>query len=545
MDSLDGVATGTHGSGDEGDGADGSADEVSDSGPELRMPHLGMAVICFILFLTFLDTTVISATLSDVQSGLHAGVAQLQWVVSGYALAFASLMLMAGTLGDLYGRKKMMLIGVAIFCAGSVLSALADSTQVLIAGRVVMGVGAACSEPGTLSMIRHLYPHRRRRARALGIWAAVSGLALAMGPVIGGVLVGLWSWRAVFWFNLIFGILALVAAAIVLPENSDPVRARLDVAGFVLGAVAIGTATFATIAGETAGYIVGWVMLLYAVAVVALVAFVLVELRAQNPVLNVRFFRRPPFTAATVVAFTTYFGIFSIFFFVALYLEVVGSTSPFSLALDFIPMTVGMVLASLFTGRWVSASGPRPPMVVGCLLAAAGIILTEVVITPHSGLSTVGWTLAMAGIGFGIVIVPVTSSALSSVPAEHSGMAASTTNTSRELGAVAGVAILGSIVNGQLTVNLLTRLAAIGIPPSYRSQVIAAITTGSLGSQAKGVAGKSSAAIQQIIAKVEDAAYGAFGHGLELALFASGALLGASAVLAYFMAARKPPPDAQ
>jgi EmrB/QacA subfamily drug resistance transporter len=537
MNSLDAAATGT--------ATDDSEDEEEVSGADLRMPHFGMAVICFILFLTFLDTTVISATLSDVQSGLHAGVAQLQWVVSGYALAFASLMLMAGTLGDLYGRKKMMLFGVAIFCAGSVLSALADSTQVLIAGRVVMGVGAACSEPGTLSMIRHLYPHRRRRARALGIWAAVSGLALAMGPVIGGVLVGLWSWRAVFWFNLIFGALALVAAAIVLPENSDPVRARLDVAGFVLGAVAIGTATFATIAGETAGYIVWWVMLLYAVAVVALAIFVVVELRAENPVLNIRFFRRPPFTAAIVVAFTTYFGIFSIFFFVALYLEVVGATSPFSLALDFIPMTVGMVLASLFTGRWVSAYGSRPPMVIGCLVAATGIILTEVVITPHSGLSTVGWTLALAGIGFGIVIVPVTSSALSTVPPEHSGMAASTTNTSRELGAVAGVAILGSIVNGQLTVHLLTRLAAIGIPPSYRSQVIAAITTGSLGSQASGVAGRSNAAIREIIAKVEGAAYGAFGHGLELALYASGALLGASAVLAYAMAARKPPPDAQ
>ena len=506
------------------------------------MPHFGMAVICFILFLTFLDNTVISATLSDVQSGLHAGVAQLQWVVSGYALAFASLMLMAGTLGDLFGRKKLMLIGVVIFCGGSVLCALADTTNLLIAGRVVMGVGAACSEPGTLSMIRHLYPERRRRARALGIWAAVSGLALALGPVIGGVLVGVWDWRAVFWFNLLFGILALIAAAVVLPENADPVRARLDIGGFVLGAVALGTATFATIAGETSGYINPRILVLYGVAVLAFVAFVLVELRAENPVLDVRFFRKRPFAGSTVIAFTSYFGIFSIFFFVALYLEVVGSTSPFNLALDFIPMTVGMVLASLFTGRWVSRAGPRVPMITGCVLAAAGIFLTDVVITPNAGLSTVGWTLALAGIGFGIVIVPVTSSALTSVPAEHSGMAASTNNTARELGAVAGVAILGSIVNGQLTVNLTARLVAIGIPESFRSQVIAAVTTGSLGSQAAATkVGKGNASIQEIINKVVSAAYGAFGHGLDLALLAAGTLLLASAVVAYFTAARRAP----
>jgi len=523
--------------------ADGDGAGDGTPPPRLTMPHFGMAVICFILFLTFLDNTVISATLSDVQSGLHAGVAQLQWVVSGYALAFASLMLMAGTLGDLFGRKKLMLIGVVIFCGGSVLSALADTTNLLIAGRVVMGVGAACSEPGTLSMIRHLYPERRRRARALGIWAAVSGLALAMGPVIGGVLVGLWSWRAVFWFNLVFGIAALIAAAVVLPENSDPVRARLDIPGFVVGALALGCATFATIAGETAGYITGWILALYGVAVIGAVAFVLVERRAENPVLDVRFFRKPPFAGSTILAFTTYFGIFSIFFFVALYLEVVGATSPFHLALDFIPMTVGMVLASVFTGRWVSRSGPRVPMTVGCLLAAAGIFLTDALITPHAGLGSVGWTLALAGIGFGIVIVPVTSSALTSVPAEHSGMAASTNNTARELGAVAGVAILGSIVNGQLTVNLTARLVAIGIPASFRSQVIAAITTGSLGSQAASTsAGKGNASIQHIIDKVVSAAYGAFGHGLDLSLLAAGTLLTASAVVAYFTAARPSAP---
>ncbi len=516
-------------------------EEILASDGKQTMPHFGLAVICFILFLTFLDNTVISASLSDIQSSLHAGVAQLQWVVSGYALTFASLMLICGTLGDLYGRKRLMLIGVAIFCSGSVLSALAPSSELLIAGRAIMGVGAACSEPGTLSMIRQLYPERRRRARALGIWAAVSGLALAMGPVIGGVLVGLWSWRAVFWFNLLFGLCALVAAAVVLPESSDPVRARLDIPGFVIGAVALGTATFATIAGETSGYITWWVLLLYGVSVVAVVAFVRVELRAENPVLNIRFFRRRPFAGSTILAFTTYFGIFSIFFFVALYLEVVGSISPFSLALDFIPMTVGMVLASVFTGRWVSRIGPRVPMITGCVLAGTGILLTDALVTPQSGLTSVGWTLAIAGIGFGIVIVPITSSALTTVPPEHSGMAASTTNTSRELGAVAGVAILGSIVNGQLTVNLVSRLSAIGIPPSYRSEVIAAVTTGSLGSKAAGSAGKGNASIQEIINKVVTAAYGAFGHGLDLALLASGALLLGSAVVAYFTAMKVAP----
>jgi EmrB/QacA subfamily drug resistance transporter len=516
----------------------GGPEVAPEVAPELRWPHLSMAVICFILFLTFLDNTVISAALADVQSSLHAGVADLQWVVSGYALTFASLMLMAGTLGDLFGRRRLMLFGVAVFCLGSVWSALAPTSTQLIGGRVVMGIGAAFSEPGTLSMIRHLYPERQRRARALGLWAAVSGLALALGPVIGSVLVGIWSWRAVFWFNLLFGGLCLVAAHRVLPETSDPVRSRLDIPGFVLGAVALGAATFATIAGETHGYITWWVLLLYGVSVAAVVGFVFVELRADNPVLDFRFFRRLPFAGSTIVAFTSYFGIFSIFFFVALYLEVVGSVTPFNLALDFVPMTVGMVLASLFTGRWVAAMGPRTPMITGCLLAAAGLFATDAVISPDATVGTVGWSLALAGIGFGIVIVPVTSSALTSVPPEHSGMAASATNTSRELGAVAGVAILGSIVSGQLTVNLLTRLAAIGIPVSYRQQVVAAVTTGSLGSKASAY-GNHSPQIQTIIHKVEAAAYGAFGHGLELALLASGALLVLSAGVAAVTAGRR------
>ena len=197
---------------------------------------LALAVLTMVLFLTFLDNTIVSVALGSVQAELHAGVSALQWVVSAYALTFAGAMLAFGMVGDEFGRKRVMLIGVGIFCAGSVLAALAPNIGLVIAGRAVMGFGAAASEPGTLSMLRHLYTEERTRTRAVGVWAAVSGLALALGPVIGGALVGVWNWRAIFWFNLVFGLAALVAGLIVLPENSDPDAHRVDIPGTVLGA---------------------------------------------------------------------------------------------------------------------------------------------------------------------------------------------------------------------------------------------------------------------------------------------------------------------
>jgi EmrB/QacA subfamily drug resistance transporter len=492
--------------------------------------NLALATLSLVLFLTFLDNTIVSVVLAEVQSSLHTGVSQLQWVVNGYALVFASFMLSAGTLGDLFGRKKVMLGGVAVFCAGSALAALAPDSNVLIAARVIMGVGAAASEPGTLSIIRHLYSDGRDRAQALGIWTAVAGLALALGPVIGGVLVGIWSWRAIFWFNLIFGLVALVGAAIVLPESSDPVSRRLDLPGFVLGALSVGAVAFAIILGETHGYLTWWIDVLFAGSIVALSAFVLRERRAANPVLNVHYFRKAPFTASNLVAFATYFGIFSIFFFVALYLQEVVGASAYSTAVDFIPMAAVMVLASLFTGRWVAAVGPRIPMVTGCLLAGLGILMTELYMTPHTGFSTLGWTLPLAGAGFGIAMVPATSTALSVIPAEHSGMAASMTNTSRELGAVAGVAVLGSVVNAQLTVGLAHRLTAIGIPRQFQSIVIAAVESGTVGSQAKAYHGGGS--LQTIVNQVVASAYGAFGAGLDLALLMAAAMLFLACIIA-------------
>ncbi len=237
------------------------------------------------------------------------------------------------------------------------------------------------------------------------------------------------------------------------------------------------------------------------------------------------------FAGSNVVAFCTYFGTFSIFFFVALYLEEVGSTSPYGLALDFVPMCIGMIGASLVADRWVARSGPRIPMTVGCLLAGAGILLTDWVLTPTSGLSTLGWSLPLAGIGFGIVVVPVTSAALSSIPAEHSGMAASMTNTSRELGAVAGVAVLGSLVNGVLVTDLVHRLNALGIPKEFQNQVVVAVTTGTFNDQS-GAAAKADPGLAAMIHEVTTATWGAFSTGVDWSLAVAGALMLACAFVA-------------
>lgn len=496
--------------------------------------HFSFATLLAILFLTFLDNTIASAVLTSVQSKLHAGVSQLQWVVGGYALAFASLMLICGSLGDNFGRKRVMLIGGVIFCAGSLVCAFAGTPAELIAGRVVMGVGAAGSEPSTLSMIRHIYPDKRLRARALGAWAAVSGLALALGPVIGGVLVGLWSWRAVFWFNFIFGAVVIIVGTIALPESVNDVRRRIDALGFVLAGVALGFATYATIAGETWGYYSSGVLTLYSIAGLCAIAYFVVESKTTHPMLNVRWIRNRAFSGSAVIAFTSYFAIFSIFFFVALYLEVIASVSAYTLARDFLPMLAGIVVAALFTGRWVGRVGSRIPMTLGCLLAGIGVLLTDAVISPSAGLSTLGWTMGLAGVGFGMIVVPVNSTALTSIPANNSGIAASTINTARELGAVTGVAILGSIVNGQLTVNLTRRLAEIGVPPSFRQEIIEDVVTGTAASKASRESRGSSAAVRHIINEVVHAAYGAFTHGLDLALTVSGLLLLASGFIAYF-----------
>lgn len=488
---------------------------------------VALGVLCTLLFLTFLDSTVVSVALGDVQARLHANVAQLQWVVCAYTLTFASIMLACGMIGDELGRKKVMLAGAGVFCAGSVLSAVAPDARWLIAGRAVMGLGAAASEPGTLSMLRQLYPEERARTRAIGVWAATSGFALAAGPLMGGLLVGLWDWRAIFWFNLIFGLAALVAAALVLPESADPTAARVDTAGTLLGAGALATLVFAIIDAETAGFAAANVITLLCVSVVLVVAFVLWERRAAHPLLDLRYLRMPGFATGNIAAFCTYFATFAIFFFTALYLVEVVGVSGYRLAAVFLPMTALMIVASLLAGRWTALTGPRWSIAIGCALFAIGLFLADGYLNPHPSYGPLVAALCVAGIGIGTTVVPITSAVMSAVPAERSGMAASAANTSRVVGAATGVAVLGSLVNSQLHSSLVGQMNHLGIPSGFQGLVINALETGQIPRNTAQYAG-----FGKLVQETISAAYTAFHDGLHAALYLSAGLALLAGVLA-------------
>jgi len=481
---------------------------------------IALTTVLLVLFLTFLDTTIVSVALGNIQYDLGAGVIPLQWVVNGYSLVFASLMLFAGSLGDRLGRKWLMLAGIVVFCLGSVLAALAPSIGWLVAGRAVMGVGAAASEPGTLSVIRHLYPDREQRARALGAWAAVSGLSLALGPVIGGLLVAIGDWRTVFWFNLALGALLLAFAALYVPNSADPQPGRLDVRGFVLGAIMLGSLIYAGIAGELYGYGTSWIIALFAISGVALVLFLHVERREQSPMLDLGYLKQAAVSSALFVAFAVYFGIFSIFFFTALYLDIVVGYSGWQLAGVFGPMAGLIVAGSVGSGFWVGLIGPRGPMLTGCVISAGGILFTRSAVTADPHFGELSLALAVAGFGFGIAVVPLTAAVLGHVPAAFSGMAAGATNTARQLGAVVGVAALGALVSATITHDFGNNLAQRGVPDALKDAIISILKTGG-----SGAAGIDIAHPPAEISSLVDAATTAFRSGLHLALLVSAVLI--------------------
>jgi EmrB/QacA subfamily drug resistance transporter len=447
-----------------------------------RRTSLATGATYAVLALTMADNTMVGVAVPRIRSDFHAGVTSLEWIVAGYIVSFAGLLFTGGVLGDRYGRKRALLTGVVIFAAGALVAATAPNVKILVLGRVIQGVGAACSEPGTLSLVRQLYPDQARRSRVLGGWAAASGVALAAGPVAAGLLVALGGWRAVFWGEFAAAAVAGLIGALLLMESRDPAPGR-DIAGQVTVAVALSALVFALIAGQDHGFTSPAVVAAWVVSAAALAAFLAVEHRlskqgAANPVVDLGLFRDRQVAAGLLAAAASTFALFSVLLLVSLDLQVVGGYSGLATAAVFTPMTLVMVLAGPAGGRLVVDRGPRFTLAFGLVVAAAALAALDATLGRPIDLVGLAAVLTLRGAGLGLVVAPMVGTVLARVPGTRSGMGAAAVTAGREIGGVVGVTVLGAILYARLFTGLTQRLSDIGIPVAYRSIVIDSVRKG-------------------------------------------------------------------
>ncbi|MCX4092602.1 MFS transporter [Nocardia sp. alder85J] len=397
----------------------------------------GKAVVlltcCLSLLIVSMDATIVNVAIPTIRTEMHAPLSRLQWIIDAYTLTLASLLLLSGATADRFGRKLVFRIGLAVFALGSLLCSLAPTVEVLIGARFAQAVGGSMLNPVAMSIITTVFTGRVERARAIGVWGAVVGISTAMGPMVGGVLIGAFGWRSVFWINLPICLLAFVLTTVFVPESKSARRRGVDPAGQLLAMVVMFTLVFGLIERKP---------LIFVVTALALAAFLWAERRHASPFIDPRFFRSFPFTAATVTAVFAFAGLGGFLFTASMYLQGTRHFSAVHTGLLYLPMGLGMLVCSPLSGRLVGRYGTRPSLVAaGVLMAAAALALTRLDPT-----TPVWWLLivfAVLGAGFGLVNAPITTAAVSGMPADRSGAASAVASTSRQVGVSIGVALAG------------------------------------------------------------------------------------------------------
>lgn len=410
---------------------------------------LTLLAMCLGLFMPQLDTTVVNLALPSIQHSLNTDVGALQWIIDGYNLTFAALLLTGGTLGDLFGRKRLFLLGLLVFAGGSLLCGLASDFPILLMGRILQGIGAALELPATLAIVTVTYSDPKERAWAMGIWASIAGVALAIGPTAGAFLLNALGWQSIFFLNLPIGVLAIVLAFGAVGESSDSEGRHIDLPGQTLAALFLITLTSTVIESQAWGWrsplFLGGLVL----AVVWLATFVFIEQRTSGPMVPLNVFRVRAFSAALAVASMMTFGMYGMFFLISLYLQTINHTSPLMAGLQQLPLSLTFILVSLFAGRLMSRIGPRWLTTVGMALMGIGLFLLMLLV-PGASVGFVVAVMSFIGIGVGLNMGPVLAVAMGSMPASRSGMASGFGNVARMVGATLGVAILGACLAGQL-----------------------------------------------------------------------------------------------
>jgi EmrB/QacA subfamily drug resistance transporter len=400
--------------------------------------------------MAFLDSTVVNVAVPDIGRDLGASTSALQWILNGYLLTLAALILLGGSLGDRYGRRRMFVIGVSLFTVASLLCAIAPSAELLVVARLLQGVGGALLTPGSLAMIEASFRHDDR-ARAIGAWSGLGGVVTAIGPLLGGYLVGAVSWRAIFLINLPLGVLVVVMAGRHVPETRDPTASgRLDILGAALAGLGLAGTTYALI--EAPGSGASWLVLLAGIGgVVALVAFLFRERFAANPMMPLGIFRSRQFSAANLVTFVVYAALGGVFFLLVSFLQVSLGYSPIAAGAASLPVTFLMLLLSARSGALAQRIGPRIPLTVGPLVIAAGLLLMIRIKPGESYLSSVLPAVFVFGLGLTLVVAPVTATVLAAADDRHSGIASGINNAVSRVAGLLAVAVLPVIagVTGQ------------------------------------------------------------------------------------------------
>ena len=412
-----------------------------------------LAAVSFGLFMIMLDNTIVNVALPTIQSSLHLKVSELEWVVTGYALTFGALMLTGGKLSDLLGRRAMFVVGLVIFTLSSLACGLAGGATMLIGARVVQGVGAALMNPSTLSIITVTFPPRQR-GTAIGIWAGVSALALAIGPLAGGLITEHINWNWIFFINVPIGALAILAAFAFIEESRDTSREqRPDVPGLASSALGLFALSYALIEANTYGWTSGRILAAFAVAAVALVAFVLLETHQRLPMLDVSLFRNVGFAGANTVMLFVGLAMFGVFFYVSLYVQQILGYSPTQAGASFLPWTLLIILLAPQAGRLSDRFGPRP-FVAGGMVVLTGSLVLFARMGPHESFWGLLPAMILGGVGMSAAMAPTTAAAMSSVRPDKAGVGSAVLNSMRQVGGSLGIAVMGAVVASGISSSL-------------------------------------------------------------------------------------------
>lgn len=396
------------------------------------------------VFMIFLDALIVNVALPDIQAHFGVGEAGLQWVVAGYSLGMAVLMMASATLSDRYGRRRVYVSGVVVFGICSVASGLASGLGVMIFARGVQGMAAAALNVASLALVSAAFPNSRSRVHAIGVWTAVGIVGLALGPTIGGALTEFVSWRAVFLVNVPVVVIAILLTLRYVEESRDETHLSLDMPGQVLFALAVGAVTYAIIDGQDLGWLSPWILGLFTVTVLGVAAFVVRELHTPAPLMDVRLFAERTYRLAILTVFSCLFCVYGMLLVVTQYYQNVRDYTPLVAGLLVLPFSVVQVFLSPRVGRIAAQIGSRKPVLLGQVLLIVGLASILVGMSWHVAVVAVG--IGVAGTGVCLIMTPATGVAMSSVPQERSGMASGILSTQRALGSAAGYAVLGAVL---------------------------------------------------------------------------------------------------